>query len=211
MTTARPRIPEKIVDARTIEALLDLADDFVAVHEPVLDADGRIIDARLRWWNASYRNLRLSPVTVGQSMRANYFNSDDAISHLSRAWERHRHEQVFVLDENSAHQYRPGGQAVHLLVVWLRIGDLVVEVCRDRSELRALSADIAEHRSTIRQAFRENARMSERAERVHGVHIDVITRLERAASELRSDRANAETAAEALDEVIAVLQRYSRR
>ena len=203
----RPPLPDPIAARPTIEEILDLTDDFIGVHEPVFDDGGEIIDGRLVWWNASYRNLRLLPVTAGQSMRANYFEPDDAIDHFRLAWERGHHEQVFVLEEHSAHQYRPGGQAVHLLVKWLRVDDLIVEVCRDRSELRALTADIAEHRSTIREVIRENVRMVERAAHVRGVHDRVIHQVFGAALDLRTGRVDTETVAVALDGVIAELQR----
>ncbi|MEY2974085.1 MAG: hypothetical protein RIR49_505 [Actinomycetota bacterium] len=207
----RPSLPAPLAAVPMIERMLDLIDDFVGVHRAVLDADGDIVDARLVWWNASYRNLRLHPVTAGQSMRAHYFDPDDAISHLRRAWENGRHEQLFVLDESSAHKYRPGGQAVHLLVEWLRIDDLIIEVCRDRSELQALTADIAEHRSTIRQAIRENAQMAERAANMQGVHDEMIRRLGGAALDLRTDRADSAAVAETIDEVMDALRRYTTR
>ena len=205
----RPPLPDVIAALPIIEEILDLTDDFIGVHRPVFDTDGEIVDGRLVWWNASYRNLRLIPVAHGQSMRAGYFEPDDAIAHFRRAWERGHHEQVFILEEHTAHQYRPGGQAVHLLVEWLRVDDLVVEVCRDRSELRALNADIAEHRSTIREAIRENVRMVERAAHVSGVHDRVIHNLFGAALDLRTGRIDAETVATTLDGVIAELQRYA--
>jgi hypothetical protein len=211
MNRRRPTPPSEILDAAVIEEILDHTDDFIAVHRPVMDDDGGILDAELIWWNASYRNLRLLPVTAGQSMRANYFEPDDAMTHFRRAWEKGHHEQVFILEEHTAHQYRPGGQAVHLLVEWLRIGDLVIEVCRDRSELRALTADNAEHRSTIREAIRENVRMAERAAEMQGVHDQMIHRLYGAALDLRTGRVDAGAVAEALDEVIADLQRYTKR
>lgn len=205
----RPPLPEAVAAIPTIEEILDLTDDFVAVHRPVFDDDGELVDGRLVWWNASYRNLRLVPVVHGQSMRANYFEPDDAISHVRRAWERGHHEQVFILEEDSAHQYRPGGQAVHLLVEWLRIGDLILEICRDRSEVNALTADIAEHRSTIREAIRENVKMVERAAHVRGVHGRIIQELFGATLDLRTGRVDTETVAATLDGVIAELQRYA--
>ena len=205
----RPPLPDAIAVMSTIVDILDLTDDFVGVHRPVFDDDGEIVDARLVWWNASYRNLRLRPLTAGQSMRSNYFEPDDAVAHFRRAWERGHHEQVFILEEHSAHQYRPGGQAVHLLVEWLRVDDLVVEVSRDRSEVRALTADIAEHRSTIREAIRENVRMVERAAHVREVHDRLIHELFGAALDLRTGRVDAEAVATTLESVIAELQRYA--
>lgn len=207
----RPALPPEMTGAGVIEETLDLTDDFVGVHRAMTDDDGEIVDAELVWWNASYRNLRVRPVTAGQSMRANYFEPDDAMTHFRRAWEKGHHEQVFILEEHTAHQYRPGGQPVHLLVEWFRIGDLVVEVCRDRSELRALTADNAEHRSTIREAIRENARMAERAAHMRDVHDHMISRLLGATLDLRTEHVDHEAIADVLDEVIAELQRYAKR
>ena len=181
--------------------------DYICVHSVVLDEFGVVVDARLRAWNRAYEHVRVTPVKRDQLMSETYFKPEIAIDYVDRAWQDGLIHQVFELTPETRDRYRPKGAVVLIDVLWQRIGDFVVEVGTDLSELRRLQLQLADQESAATAALHARIRAEEREHIARDLHDTVIQQLFASALQLTAlvERSTDESQAAALRGVAATL------
>lgn len=151
--------------------------DYLCVHRVELDEFGDVADARLVAWNRSYEQVRTKPVQHDQSMRDTYFQPELALDFVNRAWHDGVAKQVFELTPSTRDRYRPEGAVVYINVLWQRVGDRVVEVGNDLSELRLLQMQLADEESAATAALHARILAEERERIARDLHDSVIQQL----------------------------------
>lgn len=151
--------------------------DYVCVHSVEFDQFGDVVDGRLRAWNRAYEKIRTHQVEMDQSIRATYFNPEIAIDFVSRAWREGSAQQVFELTPATRDRYRPDGAVVYFNVLWQRVGDYVVEVGNDLSEVRMLQMQLEDHQSAAATAMHARIVAEERERIARDLHDSVIQQL----------------------------------
>lgn len=151
--------------------------DYVCVHSVELDQFGDVVDARLRAWNRAYEQLRTKPVEMDQSLRDTYFNPDIALDFVNRAWREGSAQQVFELTPATRDRYRPDGAVAYFNVLWQRVGDFVVEVGNDLTEVRMLQMQLEDHESAAATALHARIVAQERERIARDLHDSVIQQL----------------------------------
>jgi len=151
--------------------------DYVCVHSVELDQFGDVLDARLCAWNRAYEQLRTKPVEMHQSLRDTYFAPEIAIDFVSRAWREGSAQQVFELTPATRDRYRPDGAVAHFNVLWQRVGDYVVEVGNDLTEVRMLQMQLEDHESASATAMQARIVAQERERIARDLHDSVIQQL----------------------------------
>ncbi len=160
-----------------LSAIVDAMPGSVAVHLPEFDDDGRIIDARLRWWNSSYGALHNKTSTVNQSMRAIYFEPDTALDYVRRAWDDGSTHQYFSVDGDVLARYSMFDEPITLSVDWIRIGDHVVEIGENLTLLTGIQRQLASSDLELLEAWRIQ-QIAEAKQRVaRDIHDSVMQRL----------------------------------
>ena len=165
--------PETICDHHTALILSSLR-DYIGIHSPVFDEEGKIIDTELVWWNEPYEAIRTSPPHLNQTMTSTYFEPHEALSYVRKAWENESTPQVFELSEDTVDRYRPPEVIVRIEVTWLRAGGLVIEIGSDLSEMTALELELVAQRQAYLDATREALLNAERTRIGHDLHDSVI-------------------------------------
>ena len=151
--------------------------DIVAVHEPVFDDFGSIVDGELIWWNEAFNGLRAAPVVFRQSMLETYYEPCSAIVHMQSAWETGKSVQFFEFDASARNRYVVNERRTAFIIRWQRIGDYVVEVGNDVSECLAMQDMLADQKSIIATVHRKRALAVERERIAHNLHDSVIQQL----------------------------------
>jgi len=151
--------------------------EYIAIHEPVLDQYGTVIDARLIWWNTGYEAVRVRPVAHQSKMSEAYFEPEIAIEYASTAWSSGRAVQLFEFTPAKRNQYRPPVRQVVISVLWERVGDYLVEIGSDLSELRQLEAKLVDQRTLVFAAERDKALLADRERIARNLHDSVIQQL----------------------------------
>ena len=172
-----PVPPPSTISGDHTALLLSALRDYVGIHEPVFDEHGLIVDANLVWWNQPYEEIRTLPPTINQSILTTYYQPHIALDYLQRAWDESSVKQVFELSEDTYDRYRPPEVLVRLEVTWLRIGDLVVEIGSDLSEMTALEMELIAQRQAYTDASKEALLNLERSRIGHDLHDSVIQNL----------------------------------
>lgn len=168
--------PSSICNFHTSLILSSLR-DYIGVHEPIFNDDGQIVDARLVWWNDPYEAIRTSPPALNQSLVNTYFQPQIALDFLTEAWQQTSAKQVFELNEDTFDKYRPPEVLVRIEVTWLRVGELIVEIGSDLSEMTALEMELIAHRQAYLDATREALLNLERSRIGDDLHDSVIQSL----------------------------------
>lgn len=151
--------------------------DYICIHTVELDGFGDVTDARLRAWNRAYERVRTKPVEIGQSMRDTYFQPELALDYVNKAWHEGVAQQVFELTPATRDKYRPEGAIVLINVLWQRVGDFVVEVGNDLSELRLLQLQLADQESAATAALHARIVAEERERIARDLHDSAIQQL----------------------------------
>jgi signal transduction histidine kinase len=151
--------------------------DYICAHVPVLGHDGTVVDCSLVWWNAAYERLRLTPVQLGQSMMATYYDPEVALGFVRRCMADGHAEQHFELGADAFDQYRIPEQVVRLHVDWLLVGSLIVEVGIDESRATKLELQIQEQELAVREVLQQRMRDLDRERIARDLHDSVIQQL----------------------------------
>ena len=165
------------ISGRDLFEIFNQLKDYVCVHSVDLDERGGVRDARLRVWNRAYEAVRTRPVYVGQSMMETYFEPHVALDFVSRAWNEGTARQVFELSAATRDRYRPEGAVVLINVLWQRVGDFVIEVGNDLSDLRQLELKLADEESAAAAAIHARAVAEERERIARDLHDSVLQKL----------------------------------
>ncbi len=160
-----------------IHHILASLPDYMGIHTVDLTEPNTVIDAHLQWWNDSYEAIRTRPPFVGQSLIETYFEPQNAMEFVNEAWRNGTARQIFELSDATVDRYRPPNTFVRLEITWMRVGDFIVEIGADTSELRELERDLAEERRAYNDASREAFLNMERARIGHDLHDSVIQNL----------------------------------
>lgn len=165
------------IGAEDLFAIIDELREYVSVHTPVFDESGLIIDARLHTWNRAYARVRMRPVVLGQLMMEEYHDPLDAMGYVNRAWNEGSVQQVFEYTPETRDIYSPDRPFVFLNVLWQRVGDFVVEVGTDFSELRGMELDLENQRLAVIEASRARTMAQQREQIARDLHDSTVQQL----------------------------------
>ena len=170
-------IPEGLCADHRIESVLASLRDYIGIHQPVCDESGKFADATLLWWNDAYENIRVQPPVLGQSMMATYYDPETAVQIVQKAFEEGSYKQIFDIGENSVDRYRAPEVLVRIEVTWMRVGDVVVEIGSDLSEMTALELELIAQRKAFTDATRQATLEVERSRIARDLHDSIIQNL----------------------------------
>ena len=176
MTCPAP-IPEGMCTDSRLELVLGSMRDYIGLHQPVFNDSGEIVDATLLWWNDAYEAIRVQPPILGQTMSSTYYDPDDAIAILGEAFTKGSYKQIFDIGENSVDRYRAPEVLVRIEVTWMRVGDAVVEIGSDLSEMTALELELIAQRKAFTDATRQSTLEVERSRIARDMHDSIIQNL----------------------------------
>lgn len=198
-------VPEGLCTDHRIESVLTSLRDYIGIHQPVRDVNGQFIDASLLWWNDAYENIRVQPPVLGQSMMATYYDPETALRIVQQAFEEGQCRQIFDIGENSVDRYRAPEVLVRIEVTWMRIGDVVVEIGSDLSEMTALELELIAQRKAFTDATRQATLEVERSRIARDMHDSIIQNLFAISLNLKT-RDDKEWAIESLHNVISEIR-----
>lgn len=158
-------------------SLLDQFPTYVAVHRPIFDAAGSIVDARLEWYNHHFRDLFVHPPVIGQSMMESYADPGIALDFVRMAWNGEDATQEFVVDERILEWYAGIDKSVTFLLRWSRFGDRIAEIGLDRTEFLEARRDLANSNLELLDSWRIQEIARSRQELARDMHDSVIQRL----------------------------------
>lgn len=165
------------ISTEDLASVLFQLGDHICVHRPVLDEFETVIDGDLVWWNQSYQEVRRYEVRTGQRISQEYFDPDVAIAHLSTAWKSGKSLQIFEITPRLTGRFYYEGNEDGTWVQWQRIGNLVIEVSSEVSEVLALRKMIGDQKSLLAIAYRKRAMAVERERIARNLHDTVIQNL----------------------------------
>lgn len=174
---SRPSVSIEFFSRVDVAQIFQSLGEYIAIHEPVVDEFGTLTDAQLIWWNRGYESVRVLPVSHLSRMSEAYFDPRIAIEYASTAWSSGRSIQLFEFIPAHRNQYRPPGQQVAISVLWERVGDYVVEIGSDLSELRKLEHKLADQKTLVFAAERDKAILAERERIARDLHDSVIQQI----------------------------------
>jgi len=157
--------------------IIDGLSEYVSVHTPVFDGTGLIVDAHLHTWNRAYGRVRTRPVVLGQSMMEEYYDPSDAMGYVNRAWNEGSVQQVFEFTPDTRNIYSPDRPFVFLNVFWQRVGNFVVEVGTDSSDLRGMELDLENQRFAVLDAARARTMAQQREQIARDLHDSTVQQL----------------------------------
>jgi PAS domain-containing protein len=103
--------------------------------EPVLDVDGQLVDAMVRFRNARADADRPGTVLVNRLVSDTYLSPDDFIAVLAEAWATGRTVTTSIRNDGTERMSSLRPDYIETTVA--RIGDLLVEISDDRSDERS--------------------------------------------------------------------------
>lgn len=166
-----------VLSAVEVAQIFQSLGEYIAIHEPILDEFGTLVDARLIWWNKGYEDVRVMPVSYLSTISEAYFEPSIAIEFASTAWSAGRSMQLFEFTPAKRSRYRPPGSLVVISVLWERVGNYVVEIGSDVSEIRQLENKLADQRSLVFVSERDKALLEERERIARNLHDSVIQQI----------------------------------
>lgn len=186
--------------------------DLVAVHEPVLDDAGNVVDAALLWWNRTYEIEHGRMLSFGQLLSARNHEWERALEHVRRAWFGGISLQLLDAPATRAlYQKSKSGHA--LSVTWERVGAFLVEIGVDMTDSRELSMQLAEQGLALDAAIADRAKAMERARIARDLHDSVIQniyaatlRLHNIAEGITLDTDEVRSIAQSLSDVISEIR-----
>jgi signal transduction histidine kinase len=193
--------PDGLASNENMEAVLSSMRDYIGMHQLVLDDNNTIVDTELIWWNKGYEQIRVTPVVPRQKMMATYHEPHVALGFVRDAWSEGQTRQIFELNEDTVDRYRAPETLVRIEVTWLRLGDLVLEIGSDLSEMTSLEIELAIQRQAYIDATRESVLSAERSRIGRDLHDSVIQSLFAISLNLKSGQ-DCESASHAINEVI---------
>ena len=99
-----------------------------AVHQPVFDSSGQIIDCLLLGWNAFFADKRNYEVRQGQSMVEFYADPDEALKVVNKAWIEGHTQQEFNPSQTRSNNHYCGSENYVVEVFWQKIAGHIVEL-----------------------------------------------------------------------------------
>ena len=165
------------ISSEDLASVLYQLGDHICVHRPVLDEFKTVVDGELVWWNQSYQQVRRYQVRAGQLISDEYFDPDVAIAHLSAAWQTGKSLQIFEISPRLSGRFHYEGNEEGTWIQWQRIGNLVIEVSSEVSEVLALRKMIGDQKSELAIAYRKRAMAVERERIARNLHDTVIQNL----------------------------------
>lgn len=170
-------LPLGVTSNQSIEIVLGNMRDYIGLHQPILDESGKVIDTTLIWWNDAYEDIRVNPPVLGQTMMSTYYEPEEAIAYVQQAFDEGTVKQVFDIGENSVDRYRAPEVLVRIEVTWMRVGDSVVEIGSDLSEMTALELELIAQRKAFSDATRQATLEVERSRIARDMHDSIIQNL----------------------------------
>jgi signal transduction histidine kinase len=199
--TCKEIFPPSLSSQQYTEIILRSLRDYVGIHRVIFDDADRIGDTELVWWNDEYESIRVKPVVYRQSIMATYHEPQVALSFVRTAWEKGQCHQIFELSEETVDRYRPPETLVRIEVTWVRLGDLILEIGSDLSEMTRLEMELIAQREAYSQATRETLLSIERTRISRDLHDSIIQSLFAISLNLRA-RDDKEWAIESIHQVI---------
>jgi signal transduction histidine kinase len=160
-----------------VEPLLRSLHDYVGLHRLVRNEEGDVVDLSLVWWNDPYEDIRIHPPVVGQSMMATYYEPEGVIKIVEQVLQEGTVKQIFSIGENSADRYRPPEVLVRIEVTWILVGEAIVEIGADLSQLTALEMELIAQRKAFTDATRQATLEMERSRIARDLHDSIIQNL----------------------------------
>ncbi len=189
-STENERIPAFLAESglaiHEIVTLLDDVRDYIAVHEPVFDDGGVLIDGCLLAWNRGYEDIRVEEVIRHQMIAEKYYEPATAIESMQKAWDEGWAKQKFELTPAAHDHYRPEGAIVLINVLWRRMGNVIVEIGNDASENFKLQLQLLDEQSAVAESRRDRMLAEERERIARHLHDSVIQQLYATALGLRA-------------------------
>ena len=160
-----------------VEPLLRNLRDYIGLHQPVRNENGDIVDLQLLWWNDAYEGIRIHPPVVGQSMMTTYFEPEGVLKIVEQVFQQGTVKQLFTIGENSKDRYRAPELLVRIEVTWMQIGDAIVEIGSDLSDMTALELELIAQRKAFTDATRQTTLEVERSRIARDLHDSIIQNL----------------------------------
>jgi signal transduction histidine kinase len=160
-----------------VEPLLRNLRDYIGLHQPVRNENGDIVDLQLLWWNDAYEGIRIHPPVVGQSMMTTYFEPEGVLEIVEQVFQQGTVKQLFTIGENSKDRYRAPELLVRIEVTWMQIGDEIVEIGSDLSDMTALELELIAQRKAFTDATRQTTLEVERTRIARDLHDSIIQNL----------------------------------
>ena len=160
-----------------VEPLLRNLRDYIGLHQPVRNENGDIVDLQLLWWNDAYEGIRIHPPVVGQSMMTTYFEPEGVLEIVEQVFQQGTVKQLFTIGENSKDRYRAPELLVRIEVTWMQIGDAIVEIGSDLSDMTALELELIAQRKAFTDATRQTTLEVERTRIARDLHDSIIQNL----------------------------------
>lgn len=173
----RPQVSIDILSSVELEQIFHSVGEYLAVHDPVLDEFGSVLDARLIWWNKQYESLRRSAVEANSRMSHTYVHSEIALEYAKAAWSSGRSTQLFELTPDTRSQYRSTSSSLVLSVLWQRVGNYIIEVGSDLSERRRLEERLTDRQSLVFASERDRLLLEDRERIARNLHDTVIQQM----------------------------------
>jgi len=170
-------IPAGMCSDHHVEPLLRNLRDYIGLHTPVRNENGDIIDLTLVWWNDAYEGIRIHPPVLGQSMMATYYQPEGVLEIVEDVLQNGTYKQIFSIGENSEDRYRAPEVLVRIEVTWMQVGDAIVEIGSDLSEMTALELELISQRKAFTDATRVATLQLERSRIARDLHDSIIQNL----------------------------------
>jgi len=99
------------------------------------------------------------------------------MGYVNRAWNEGSVRQTFEYTPETRDIYRPDRAFVFLNVLWQRVGNFVVEVGTDFSELRGMELDLENQRLAVIEASRARTMAQQREQIARDLHDSTVQQL----------------------------------
>lgn len=198
-------IPAGMCSDHQVEPLLRNLRDYIGLHQLVRNEYGDIVDLHLLWWNDAYEGIRIHPPVVGQSMMATYYEPEGVLEIVAQVLEQGTVKQIFSIGEKAVDHYRPPELLVRIEVTWMLVGDAIVEIGSDLSQMTALELDLIAQRKAYTDATRQATLESERSRIARELHDSIIQNLFAISLNLKT-REDKDWAIDSLNDVISEIR-----